>query len=40
MQDLKHVDIVLIGVGGRGGWISGVASAMKLSGSKAKIIGK
>jgi len=38
LEDLPDVDIVIIGVGG-GGWISGVAAAMILSGSKAKIIG-
>src|SRR5512146_1187674 len=37
-DDLPNVDLVLCPVGG-GGLISGVASAVKLSGSRAKVIG-
>src|SRR5581483_10602972 len=38
LEDLPDVDIVLVPIGG-GGLISGVASALKLSGSRARIIG-
>lgn len=38
LEDLKDVDLVLAPVGG-GGLISGIASAIKLSGSKAKVVG-
>ncbi len=38
LEDLPDVDLVLAPVGG-GGLISGVATAMKLSGSKARVIG-
>ena len=38
LEDRPEVDLVLVPVGG-GGLISGVASAIKLSGSKAKIVG-
>ena len=38
LEDLPDVDLVLVPVGG-GGLISGVASAIKLSGSKAKVVG-
>lgn len=38
LEDLRDVDVVLAPIGG-GGCISGVASAVKLSGSKAKVIG-
>jgi threonine dehydratase len=38
LEDCPDVDLVLVPVGG-GGLISGVASAIKLSGSKAKVIG-
>jgi threonine dehydratase len=38
LADLSDVDLVLCPVGG-GGLISGVSSALKLSGSKAKVIG-
>lgn len=38
LEDCADVDLVLVPVGG-GGLISGVASAIKLSGSKAKVIG-
>lgn len=37
-QDLHDVELVLVPIGG-GGLSSGVAAAMKLSGSKAKVIG-
>jgi len=37
-EDLPDADIVLVPIGG-GGLISGVAAALKMSGSKAKIIG-
>ncbi|HEY3928942.1 MAG TPA: threonine/serine dehydratase [Candidatus Koribacter sp.] len=37
-EDLPDADIVLVPIGG-GGLISGVASALKLSGSRARIIG-
>ncbi len=38
LEDLPDVDLVLCPVGG-GGLLSGVASAIKLSGSRAKVIG-
>ncbi len=38
VADLRDVDVVLAPIGG-GGCISGIASAVKLSGSKAKVIG-
>ncbi len=38
LEDCPDVDLVLVPCGG-GGLISGVASAIKLSGSKAKVIG-
>ena len=38
LADLPDVDLVLVPVGG-GGLISGVAAAVKLSGSKAKVVG-
>lgn len=38
LQDLPDADTVLVQVGG-GGLISGIAAAIKLSGSKAKVIG-
>ena len=38
LQDCPDVDLVLVPVGG-GGLISGIASAIKLSGSRAKVIG-
>jgi len=38
LEDLKDVDLVLVPVGG-GGLISGVSSAIKLSASKAHVIG-
>lgn len=38
VEDLRDVDVVLAPIGG-GGCISGIASAVKLSGSKAKVIG-
>ncbi len=38
LEDLKDVDLVLVPVGG-GGLISGVSTALKLSGSKAKVVG-
>ena len=38
LEQLSEVDLVLVPVGG-GGLISGVSSAIKLSGSKAKVIG-
>jgi threonine dehydratase len=38
LSDLPDVDLVLVPIGG-GGLISGVASAIKLSGSRAKVIG-
>lgn len=38
LEDLPEVETVLVPVGG-GGMISGVAAAIKLSGSKAKVIG-
>jgi len=38
LEDCPNVDLVLVPVGG-GGLISGVASAIKLSGSRAKVIG-
>ena len=38
LEDLPDVDLVLVPTGG-GGLISGIASALKLSGSRAKIIG-
>ena len=38
LEDCPDVDLVLVPSGG-GGMISGVSSALKLSGSKAKIIG-
>lgn len=37
-EDLPGVDVVLVPIGG-GGLISGVSAALKLSGSKAKVIG-
>ena len=37
-DDLPEVDLVLVPIGG-GGLLSGVAAAIKLSGSKAKIVG-
>ena len=37
-EDLPEVDVVLVPIGG-GGLVSGIAAALKLSGSKAKIIG-
>jgi len=38
LKDLPEVDLVLVPVGG-GGLISGVSAAVKLSGSKARVIG-
>ena len=38
LEDCPHVDLVLVPVGG-GGLISGVSAALKLRGSKAKVIG-
>ena len=38
LEDLPEVELVLVPVGG-GGLSSGVAAAMKLSGSRAKVIG-
>ena len=38
LEDCPDVDLVLVPVGG-GGLISGVSSAIKLSGSKAKVVG-
>ena len=38
VEDLKDVELVLAPIGG-GGCISGIASAVKLSGSKAKVVG-
>lgn len=38
LEDLKDVDLVLCPVGG-GGLLSGVSSAIKLSGSRAKVVG-
>ena len=38
VEQLSDVDLVLVPVGG-GGLISGVSSAVKLSGSKAKVVG-
>jgi threonine dehydratase len=38
LEDLAEVDVLLVPVGG-GGLISGISAALKLSGSKAKIIG-
>jgi len=38
LRDLPEVDLVLVPVGG-GGLISGVSAAVKLSGSKARVIG-
>ena len=38
LEDLPDVDLVLVPIGG-GGIISGIASAIKLSGSRAKVIG-
>jgi threonine dehydratase len=38
LQDLPDVELVLVPVGG-GGLISGIATAIKLSGSKAKVVG-
>ena len=38
VEDLPHVEIVLVPVGG-GGLLSGVATAVKLSGSGARVIG-
>lgn len=38
IQDCSEVDLVLVPVGG-GGLISGMSAALKLSGSKAKIVG-
>ena len=38
LEDLPDVGLVLVPVGG-GGVVSGIASAIKLSGSKAKVIG-
>jgi len=38
LEDLPDVDLVLVPIGG-GGLISGIASAIKLSGSRAKVIG-
>jgi threonine dehydratase len=38
LEDLRDVDLVLVPVGG-GGLVSGVSSALKLSGSRAKVVG-
>ena len=38
LEDLPEVDLVLVPIGG-GGLISGIASAIKLSGSRAKVVG-
>ena len=38
LEDCPDVELVLVPVGG-GGLISGIASALKLSGSSAKIVG-
>lgn len=38
LEDCPDVDLVLVPVGG-GGLISGISAALKLSGSKAKVIG-
>ena len=38
LEDLRDADLVLVPVGG-GGLISGIAAAIKLSGSRAKVIG-
>ncbi len=38
LEDLKDVDLVLVPVGG-GGLISGVSTALKLSGAKARVVG-
>ena len=38
LEDLKDVELVLVPVGG-GGMISGISAAIKLSGSRAKIVG-
>lgn len=38
LEDLKDVDLVLCPIGG-GGLLSGVSSAIKLSGSRAKVVG-
>jgi threonine dehydratase len=38
LEDLSDADLVLVPVGG-GGLVSGVSSALKLSGSRAKVIG-
>ena len=38
LEDCPEVDLVLVPIGG-GGLISGIASAIKLSGSKAKVVG-
>ncbi|HEY5162038.1 MAG TPA: threonine/serine dehydratase [Terriglobales bacterium] len=38
LEDLPDVELVLVPIGG-GGSISGIASAIKLSGSKAKVVG-
>lgn len=38
LEDMRDVDLVLVPVGG-GGLISGISSAVKLSGSRAKVIG-
>lgn len=38
LEDLPDVDLVLVPIGG-GGLISGIAAAIKLSGSRAKVVG-
>lgn len=38
LEDIEDVDIIIVGIGG-GSLISGIATAVKLSGSKAKIYG-
>jgi threonine dehydratase len=38
VEDLPEVELVLVPIGG-GGCISGIASAVKLSGTKAKVVG-
>jgi threonine dehydratase len=38
LEDMEDVDLIIVGIGG-GSLISGIATAVKLSGSKAKIIG-
>ena len=38
LEDLSDVDLILVPVGG-GGLISGIASAVKLSGSRARVVG-